>query len=226
MKFLGETSAADWLRPSVIALLLANLVPVFGVLFLHWEVFPLMFLFWSENVIVGAFNVLKMLFATPENPLIWAGKLFVIPFFCVHYGMFTFVHGIFVVTLFGGGLGRGLGFPSPATFWNIMREYHLGWAVFGLAVSRGISFATNYIGNGEYRRTSLPVLMQQPYGRIVVLHLAILGGGFLMLALHSPVVGLLLLVALKIAFDLRGHLAERRKFAGNQNAGAADRPKP
>jgi hypothetical protein len=42
----------------------------------------------------------------------------------------------------------------------------------------------------------------------------ILLGGFLMMALHSPVWGLLLLVALKIALDLRGHFAERRKFAG------------
>jgi len=33
------------------------------------------------------------------------------------------------------------------------------------------------------------------------------------MALHSPELGLLLLVALKIAFDLRGHFAERKKFA-------------
>jgi hypothetical protein len=213
LKIFSATTAADWQKPSVVALLLANLAPVFGVLFLHWEVFPLMFLFWSENVIVGAFNVLKMLFAAPENPLAWAGKMFLIPFFCVHYGMFTLVHGIFVVVLFGGGMHPGAGFPGPGTFWRIMQENHLGWAILGLAVSRAISFATNYLGNGEYQRASLSQLMQQPYGRIVVLHLAILGGGFLMMALHSPAVGLLLLVALKIALDLRGHFAERKKFA-------------
>ncbi len=60
--------------------------------------------------------------------------------------------------------------------------------------------------------------MQQPYGRIVGLHLSILFGGFLMMALHSPMWGLLLLVALKIALDLRGHFAERRKFAGTAKA--------
>jgi hypothetical protein len=60
--------------------------------------------------------------------------------------------------------------------------------------------------------------MQQPYGRIVVLHLSILFGGFLMMALHSPVWGLLLLVGLKVALDLRGHFAERRKFAGTVKA--------
>ena len=33
-----------------------------------------------------------------------------------------------------------------------------------------------------------------------------------MLGLHQPVAGLVLLVALKTVFDLRGHLAERKKF--------------
>ena len=218
MKCFGETSPNDWWRPSVIALLLANLVPVAGVFLLGWQIFPLMFLFWSENVIIGAINVLKMLTANPESPLSWAGKLFIIPFFCFHYGMFTFVHGILVVAMFGGYQPHSLGFPTPETFWRIAQENYLGWAILGLAVSRGISFATNYLGHGEYRRVSLQQLMQQPYGRIVVLHLAILFGGFLMLALHSPMWGLLLLVALKIALDLRGHFAERRKFAGTVKA--------
>lgn len=221
LKKLSETSSTDWQRPSVIALVLANLVPVFGVLFFHWEVFPLMFLFWSENVIIGAFNVLKMLTANPESALSWAGKLFLIPFFCVHYGMFTFVHGVFVVGLFGGGFRPGAGFPGLETFWRIVHENYLGWAILGLAISRGISFVMNYLVGGEYKRASLQQLMAQPYGRIVVLHLAILGGGFLVMALHSPELGLLVLVALKIAFDLRGHFAERKKFAENQNSGAA-----
>jgi hypothetical protein len=216
VKLPGGINKADWWRPSVIALVLANLVPGFGVLYFHWEVFPLMFLFWSENVIVGLFNVLKMLFACPGSPAAWVIKCFMIPFFCVHYGMFTFVHGVFIVGLFGGGFKHGAGFPNLFSFWQIMLQNHLGWAVLGLAISRGISFATNYIGNGEYRRASLPVLMQQPYGRIVVLHVAILAGGFLVMALRSPVAGLLLLVALKIAFDLRGHFAERGKFAGSE----------
>ena len=124
-----------------------------------------MFLFWSENVIIGVINVLKMLTADPESPLSWAGKLFLIPFFCVHYGMFTFINGVFVIGLFGGGFKPGTGFPTPESFWKIAHENYLGWAVLGLAVSRGISFATNYLGNGEYRRASLQQLMQQPYGR-------------------------------------------------------------
>jgi hypothetical protein len=55
--------------------------------------------------------------------------------------------------------------------------------------------------------------MWQPYGRIVVLHIALLGGGILIKAGHSPVAGLLLLIALKTFLDLAGHLRERKKFA-------------
>lgn len=219
VKVVPATSKADWLQPAVISLLVANLVPVFGVFLFHWEIFPLMFLFWSENVIIGLINVLKMLTANPESPLGWVGKLFFLPFFCFHYGMFTFVHGIFVIALFGGAMGRSAGFPHWETFWRIMMQNHLGGAVLGLAVSRGISFATNYLGKGEYTRVNLPQLMAQPYGRIVVMHLTILGGGFLVMALHSPVAGLLLLVILKTMLDLRGHFAERKKFADTTGEG-------
>ena len=203
----------DWLQPSVIALVLANLVPVFGVLVLHWEVFPLMFLFWSENVIVGAFNVLKMLTNQPASIVMWLGKLFFVPFFCFHYGMFTFIHGVFVVAMFGNGAGHTHGFPNASTFWNAAAENSLGWAILGLAVSHGVSFVTNYIGKGEYQRVGLSQLMNQPYGRIVVMHIAILFGGFLVMALNSPTPALLLLVVLKTAFDLGSHVGERKKFA-------------
>ena len=86
---------------STAALVVANAVPIFGVVFLGWQVFPLMLLYWLENVVVGAFNVLRMLAADPRNPFRWAGKLFLIPFFCVHFGMFTFVHGVLVFAMFG-----------------------------------------------------------------------------------------------------------------------------
>src|SRR6185312_2143413 len=210
---IGHLRDIEWLQPSVIALVLANLVPVFGVLVLNWEVFPLMFLFWFENVIVGGFNVLKMLTNQPASVLMWIGKLFIIPFFCFHYGMFTFVHGIFVIGLFGNRFVQGHGFPNVSTVLDVVAEYKLGWAILGLTVSHGVSFVTNYIGKGEYQRVGLQQLMNQPYGRIMVMHFAILFGGFLVMALHSPTSALLLLVVLKTAFDLGSHVGERKKFA-------------
>ena len=92
-------------------LLAANLVPLAGVLFWGWSVFALIALFWMENVIIGVFFVLRMLCADPRDPALWAGKLFMVPFFCFHYGMFTAIHGVFVFSMFGG---KSYGAHGPA----------------------------------------------------------------------------------------------------------------
>ena len=88
MKIFRAPTAADWRRPSVLALVASNLVPVAGVLFFGWKIFPLVFLYWSENVVIGVFNVLKMIFAAGAKSVV--SRFFLIPFFCAHYGIFTF----------------------------------------------------------------------------------------------------------------------------------------
>jgi len=65
-------------------------------------------------------------------------------------------------------------------------------------------------------------LMVQPYGRIVVLHLTILGGAFLATALGETAVVLALLVVLKVIVDLRAHWRQHAPAAGV----SPDRPAP
>ncbi len=204
--------------PSVLALVAANLVPIYGAVFMGWDVFPILLLFWMENVIVGVFNVLQMLLASPSDPMAWAAKMFMIPFFTIHYGMFTFVHGIFVIALFGRQAMPESRFPDAGTFLHVITQNHLGYAALALFLSHAFSYAWNYIGGGEYRRANVPSLMVAPYARVVVLHLTILLGGFLMLAMDSPKIGLVFLVLLKIGIDIAAHLRQHRK-AGAQEYG-------
>jgi hypothetical protein len=199
--------------PSAYVLLATNLIPLVGIALHNWTVFQVLLLYWCENVVVGGFNVLRMLAAQPKSEVTWAGKLFLIPFFCVHYGMFTFVHGMFVLALFGGNKFGGF---SGATLLNAVRGAGLTLPVAALVASHGFSFFHNYLGGREYQRVSLPQLMFRPYGRIVVLHLTVLLGGFLVTALGSPVVAIVLLVGLKTVIDLGAHLRERVRF-GDRN---------
>ena len=180
---------------SVVILIAANLVPLYGVLFRGWQIFPLLFLYWFENVIIGMFNALKMLLCKSDNHK--SAKIAAALFFCIHYGLFTLVHGIFIFVVFGGEV-------EVQSLWN----EGFGWAMLDLFVSHGISFAFNYIKGGEYKRTSLNKLMQEPYDRVVILHLTIIGGGFLMTVLQSPVAGLIMLVLIKIVIDLRAHVSQ------------------
>jgi hypothetical protein len=198
------TKADTQLPTSALLLVITNLLPLIGVIWWGWNAYLLVLLFWCENVVVGVFNILRMVTANGGGLGGQLSKVFLIPFFTFHYGMFTFVHGIFVVAMFSGGFGTGTSGATsslPAS------------AGPGSLLSHGFSFATNYIGSGEYRRITAPELMGRPYGRIIALHVTILIGGFLALATNSHWAAMAILVAMKIAMDLKAHLAERRLLA-------------
>lgn len=170
-----------------------------------------MFLYWSENVIIGFYNVLRILSCQSEEKGAWIGKLFMIPFFTVHYGAFTLAHGVFIVVIFNPTLFENTGFPDPVALWQIIRNSHLFIVMVAIFLSHGYSFVANYIRRGEYRRATLRKLMTQPYGRIVILHVTIIIGGFLMMMLQSPVVGLIFFIILKTVMDLLAHVKEHKK---------------
>jgi hypothetical protein len=181
---------------------------------LGWSVFPIMMLYWMENVVIGCYNVLRMVWCTGKGNVEPASaKLFLIPFFCGHYGLFCLVHGFFVYALFGGKSFADPNVMSSAPLWPTMVRYQLGWALLGLVVSHGVSFVDNYLRRGERYRAYFGVLLFQPYVRVVVLHLALLLGACAGLLLGLPNSALVLLVLMKIILDLRAHLVERGKFA-------------
>ncbi len=207
----ADDPAPGWLarlRSSAMALVVANLVPVYGVVALGWKVAPIMVFYWTENLVVGFFNVQKMKRAQgPVNaagmtlngqPVTEGSRRALILFFILHYGLFTLVHGVFVFVLFGPGMRLG-------------RE--LGLALLVLAASHGYSYRRNFIHGGEYRRASFARLFWQPYARIIVMHVTILAGGALAASMGSPLGALLVLVGLKTVIDLGAHWLERRKFA-------------
>jgi Family of unknown function (DUF6498) len=207
-----------WYSPSGLVLLAANLVPLYGVFVLGWSVYPLLLLYWLENVIIGASTALRMICVDPPDGVTWIAKAFMVPFFCFHYGMFTLVHGLLLTSFFGSGDSPNFQ-GGPLTLESqidgvrqTVETLHLGWQVLAIAASHAFSFAWNYLGRGEYRRASVAALMVAPYGRVMLMHVVILIGGFAAQALRSPVWALMLLLALKIGFDLRSHLKERGKL--------------
>jgi hypothetical protein len=87
------------------------------------------------------------------------------------------------------------------------------WAGLALAVSHVASFGLNYIGRREYL-TATPIgQMFAPYARVFVLHLTIILGAFVSVALGNPIGALVVLVVLKTAIDAVLHLREHAGFA-------------
>lgn len=202
------------------ALIVGNLLPLAGVAFWGWRTYDLMVLYWLENGVVGLFTIAKMVSARPLGGSAWS-SIVLVPFFLVHYGLFWSVHGTFVGLLFGGGLmgGGAIGAgavpgPSFGPFADLpVLPGYLAVPLLALFLSHGVSFVTNYLGRGEDRALTPRELMAQPYGRVVLLHVTILAGGFAALMLGGSVVALVLLVALKTAVDVRAHLREHGRVA-------------
>ncbi|NQT27325.1 hypothetical protein HQ585_18370 [candidate division KSB1 bacterium] len=210
-KIKGFFTQPESPRSSMISLIIVNLFPIYGIIFWGWQIFPIMFLFWSENVVVGFYNILRMIAFKSEEGVTWVTKLFMIPFFIFHYGMFTAVHGVFVIALFGQGLFDDVDPVSQNIFYPIISNPYMQLAVLALFLSHGYSFFANYIRKGEYKTTTLQQLMSRPYKRIVILHVTLIVGGFLVMALQSPIAGLLLFILLKTIIDLIAHQREHRK---------------
>lgn len=197
------------LHSSALALVMANLVPVYGVLALGWKVAPILVFYWTENLVVGFFNVLKMSRAQGVvtgtgmtlngKPVTQETRKELIVFFAIHYGGFTLGHGLFVMFMFNPELR------------NMFAE--MGLALLVLTVSHGISYMRNFIGRGEYLRVPFTRLFLQPYARVFVMHLTIIAGGALADHLGSPLGMLLILVGLKTLIDLVTHRLERKKFS-------------
>lgn len=199
--------------PSALVLVLSNLVPVFGVFFADWDVGAIMAIYWLENVAIGILNAVKMLLARGGGTPV-AARAGMALFFCVHYGIFTLVHGVFVFAVFQkeGPLGGGRGGSPFAAMGSAAGDYGLAFlALFG---SHLFSFFVNYLGRGEFRQKHVALVMVQPYGRIVILHVTILLGGFVTMVLGSPRPVILLLVFLKTFGDVFFHLKEHNKGTG------------
>ncbi len=204
-----KPSIAARLRSSALALVVANLAPLYGVLGLGWKVAPILVFYWMENLVVGFFNVLKMSRAqgpVGDTHMILNGKRVtgnsrksLIRFFIFHYGIFTFGHLIFVMALF-----------SPDRK-DLFAE--LGMALLALSASHGYSYRHNFIGRGEYLNASFARLFFQPYKRMFAMHLTIIVCGVQVQSHGEPLGALLVLVALKTLIDLVSHWLEHKKHA-------------
>ncbi|MEP7378677.1 MAG: DUF6498-containing protein [Chloroflexota bacterium] len=179
-------------------LVAVNLVPLAGVLFWGWDVAIILISYWLESGIIGLINIPKILLAARDNSVMGAA---VAGFFAIHYGGFWLGHGVFVFFIVAFATSGPFSFGGPQILLIALL----------LLLSHGISFLFNYVGRKEYLNTNPMKQMFQPYGRLVILHVTIIFGAFLVIGLGQPVALVALLVILKTGVDLCFHLREHAR---------------
>jgi len=207
--------------PTAIALVLGNLLPIVGVVLWDWDVGSIVSLYWSENLILGAITLVKMLHLGRASAL---GRML---FFSIHYGIFCAAHGLFIVELFPrpeaeiavevaamSGLSGLFAEPIVQIFGNAPRLWL--WAFLALCASHLTSLVLNYFGSREFSAATVNGLMSAPYSRIMVLHVTVLLGGLAIEALGAPIYLLIVLVIVKLLVDLVLHNREHRQVNGGE----------
>ncbi|MBA4000945.1 DUF6498-containing protein [Brevundimonas sp.] len=185
----------------LLLIILLNLIPVAGVLWLGWDAGQILMLYWVENIIVGVLSLVRILTARQPDTLApgsaQMGTIGVGCFFIVHYGLFTLVHGVFTMILASriiddedGLWGRV--FTNP-TFY---------WAVLAAAALQIVIVIREWWSSGLWRRSSPGVEMVRPYGRIVVLHVTVLAAAWWLSETSAPMAAVLILCLMKAVVEL------------------------
>lgn len=202
---------------SLVVLVVVNLLPVWAVLTDRAGIGDVFLVYWIENVVVWATGTVRIATAegapgAGETPATFSvnggpprrlGSAGSAAFFALHYGIFTFVHGVFtlVIVLLTGLTGGA----APVL-------------VLAGAITAGhlVQLGVNWFGRGERLVVSPGQAMFAPYPRMIALHVAIIGGFFFLGGPSQDGVGGLgeqtgvaILCGLKTLLDVAFHLRRR-----------------
>ena len=186
---------------SLFFLVLSNLFTIVLAVLQHWDVQVLMWIYWGQSVIIGYFNVHRILdlkeFSTadftmndrPVDPTPETQRK-TAQFFAVHYGLFHLGYMIFLLA------ETGLHGAFPVVY----------VALCTLAFYFNHRFSYYY--NQEREQDGIPnigSIMFFPYLRVIPMHLMIVMGGHFVASNNSALIVFLLL---KTAADVLMHVVE------------------
>ena len=192
---------------SLAVLLIANLLPLVGVALWGWKLFDLIVIYWLETLVIGGLGIVQMALTTG-----WFA-LFVVPFFIVHFGGFMAGHFVFMNLMFGDRNGGSFS-TIPARLHGMIVAEGLWVALIGLAISHGLGFLFAFLLPWLRRRWQRRPLREEadagsagnvmfgPYRRVMIMHVSILFGAFLVSVFGNNFAFLALLVTLKTLSDL------------------------
>lgn len=195
------------LSTSDIFTILINLVPLWGVLFNGWDPKQIFLIYCAESIIVGLYNILKMLIVTQVKPKdVWDEKTgtevsgyFFILFFIVHYGFFVAIQLMFF--LGSSKIADTMNPIKALTVLPSLMDNYTRALLWGFVGIYGLKMIIDFIFSGEFRRASMGLLMFSPYIRIFIQQFVVIVGGFF-LTFGAGKIFMLVFVLVKIFFEV------------------------
>lgn len=213
----------------IIAMLLANIPPIIGVLFFDWDPFAVVSLYWAETLIIGLYVILKIISA-PERQIRLKHKLIGIPIFSWFIGWFMSGHGVAIIFFFlifpnrnkseaelAAILPEGdyfnvswpgpfglfeLGIDAIKIMCNVIPKEVYTIPLLCLGFAHGVSFIYSYIVKRERDNIRFGKLISEPFARILTVHLSIMIGAFLLALYGSSRLFLVCLIVIKCLIEI------------------------
>lgn len=185
-----------------VVFLLTNLVPVAGIVLWDWGGGALVMYYWFENVVVGLCTIPKIMTAGGQaelsdqnNPTTRSVHAFR---FILFFGMFALAHAVLIVLLFFSGLFD----PDtpPIDIEALFDVFHIGFVV-GIAMMV-VQHVTEALSDQRHLHQLPSEVSREPYQRLVGLHVVLIVGALALVRWDNPMVGLIILVALKMGIEM------------------------
>lgn len=204
----------------ILQILIYSIVPLIGILNFGWDWRQVIILYWLENIAVGIATFIAIISAPAStratdlgttrgsqieingrmiditSPV---GKIVYAAFFAVHYGGFTFFHGLFVFALVSGAFNFGNQSDTSSEGLPDIGGLLITW--LGMTVVQLVLLWRRRL-NTTGPSSSLAGMFAAPYKRIVALHFAIIFGAFTITALNLPSAAAIILIAVHAITDL------------------------
>ncbi len=206
---------------SLISLILTNLVPILGVVFLDWDIYLILFLFWFETIVLLGCGLARTVLQGKQAGAAAgsdAGEVLSRYFMLVWGGGFTLIHGVFVVFMIGPLLldpsqakihsdGSGFSFqPSPALIAESLGSLLNLSFLFGILTVLLLHAINLY---SDWKKQRLAEGSSSYIGRIILLHITMIIGALVTVLKQLEHGMIYVFVGLKFAIDLLFYWMEK-----------------
>lgn len=191
------------------SLIVSNLITIIWAVIQHWSILEIMWIYWSQSVIIGFFNFIRILmlkdFSTDGCKLNGKSveptrttKINIAFFFAVHYGLFHIGYAVFL-------------FADKPPIRSIASARI---DITTILITAGIFFVNHlfsfiYNRNSDAPKPNIGTIMVSPYGRIIPMHLTIVSGVFLAGNIITIVFFLILKTVADVVMHVAGHMQSR-----------------
>ncbi|MES2985715.1 MAG: DUF6498-containing protein [Patescibacteria group bacterium] len=194
---------------SVYLLIIMNLVPVVQVIFFDLNIFPVILLFWIEAVIIGIFCLIKIVvYRNVKNRnTVRNAAGFLITFSFAMFIYFWFLIGIFLLPKIIPITSHGNGIPHDFPFKDLFNLFMVNLYAIKLPIlALFLSNAYSSFESGSKDYDPVKHLLS----RILVLHITLMISIPVLFLVGEKTASIVVLIMIKIIFDLRGLLKSQR----------------